>query len=143
MEADPAQTVWQCPSCGMNNPLSQITNCLNDKNCKFDLEAGEGDPIFCEMTQAELEAANNKWDLEIKEKKKKEEEEQANKTLKEDQWECEKCKAINTMNQLDRASATCKKCLRRNDIVYSLIKMSQDSRIKDQEKLEMSVYKRY
>lgn len=59
VEKEDAQTVWQCPSCGMNNPLSSNTSCLNNKECKFDLEAGEAEPIFCEMTQTQLEVANN------------------------------------------------------------------------------------
>lgn len=48
-------TAWKCPKCEIYNLLNEITKCQNAKEglCSFDIQDGEADPDFCELTQVD------------------------------------------------------------------------------------------
>ena len=47
-------TAWKCPKCNYFNKLESGTKCGNTKSCSFDIENGDYDPEFAELTETDF-----------------------------------------------------------------------------------------
>ena len=63
-------TCWKCPKCEIFNQLNENTQCSNTKEglCKFDIQDGDLDPEFCELTENDLNTKNEEWKKKFQEK---------------------------------------------------------------------------
>jgi hypothetical protein len=79
-----------------------------------------------ELTKTEFNEQIETWKLENAKQEKKtitpKKEEPV--PLAENEWECDFCKKINKWKASDRKSSQCSKCLKRNENIYSMIKMA-------------------
>jgi len=112
--------VWICDICKRPNNFMQGANCQSVKNnqpCEGNLEMMENFETK-EMKISEYTADLEKW-----EKGQKEEE----KSIKEDDWECQECNFVNKMDYSDIYSAFCKKCKRKNEWIEHMIKLANNN----------------
>lgn len=111
---------WTCDICKRPNNMDEGAICQNkigQESCKGNLEFQEDFKIE-EVTRLQYDKLLKKWYSQQNKQK-----EDKNK-LSENDWECEKCKAINTMDVRDITSAICKKCLFKNEMIEYMIKAS-------------------
>lgn len=60
--------------------------------------------------------------------------------FKDDEWECEYCKEVNTMDIKKRESAFCKKCTKKNENIFLMIKMSLSAKHLEEEEGMIGAY---
>lgn len=95
---------------------------LKDKEyCQGNVQMQENFDMT-EMPMSEYKSTLDKWQKEKDEENKKED----NK-IKEDDWECQKCGAVNTMDKKDAATAYCKQCRTKNEMIEFMIKFANDN----------------
>ncbi|MGB1828165.1 MAG: hypothetical protein ACPHN0_08200 [Candidatus Poseidoniaceae archaeon] len=90
-----------------------------------------------EMPVSEYQTTLDKWQKQKEEEAKKEEN-----AIKEDDWECQKCNHINTMDRKNISSAYCKKCHTKNDTIEYMIRFANDKESTNQAEIEMDYYRK-